>query len=160
MSEITKPLAEWDRSDIARIAGRVLEIPKEIKTLERQIRGIKSSKRGDKETLDRMKNEIISNMRADPDHEYRRASSAKEKEMIAKAELEIDQRFIALEDQINSRQAKVDQLDGELSVLEHERKSLCAVLEAYHADVILQTAREKLLAEVALKVPANVRPHA
>lgn len=157
--QITKPLAEWDRTDIARIAGRVLVIPREIKTLERQTGGIRAAKRGDKEQLDRMKNEIQQNMRSDPDHAYHRAN-AKEKEAIAKAELDSDQEYIALENQLNSRQAKLDQLNGELSVLEHERKSLCAVLEAYHADVILQTAREKLLAEVALAVPPNVRARA
>lgn len=156
---ISKPLAEWDRSEIGRIAGRLLGIPKEIKGLERQIGGIRAAKRGDKEQLDRMKNEIQQNMRADPDHAYHRASS-KEKEAIAKAELDSDQQYIALEDQLNSRQAKLDQLSGELSVLEHERKALTGVLEAYHADVILQTAREKLLAEVALKVPPSVRARA
>jgi chromosome segregation ATPase len=160
METPSKPMAEWDRSEIGRIAGRLLGIPKEIKGLERQIGGIRAAKRGDKEQLDRMKNEIISNMRADPDHEYRHASNAKEREMIAKNELEIDQRYIGLEDQLNSRQAKLDQLSGELSCLEHERKALTGVLEAYHADVILQTAREKLLAEVALKVPPNVRARA
>lgn len=132
-----------DQQTRARIA-RLLEIPEQIEAVRRQLIAQRAELRTAKRRVEKLTAQVRLNLPADIKNEKQRDAW-----VIVQCEQTPD--WVKVKDREEQLQVAIDKLVAQHDVLDHERKSLKAVLEREYAEIIETALNDRALAEVIAK---------
>ncbi|GEM48804.1 hypothetical protein [Deinococcus cellulosilyticus] len=120
---------------------RLLEIPEQIEAVRRLLTAQRAELRKVRRKLDHLEAQIRLQVPADLKNE-------KQRDAWVLVACEADQDWSKAKDREESLQTAIDKYLAEHDVLDHERKSLRAVLEREYADIIETALNDRALVEV------------
>lgn len=127
---------------------RILALPDEIRSLERQRVALRAERRGVEGRLARQA-ALVQRETIQLDAEYAAASNQRERDVLLLAALHNDDAWSELSERVAQLTTTVERVEADLSGLDHERKALKAALEREYAAVIEQLHSDRVLADVA-----------
>jgi chromosome segregation ATPase len=142
---ITKPLAEWDRLEVAKMAGLAQDLPKDIRRLRGMYGGVKRDIEKEEAELKKLKGEITQTIFLNDAHPYHKAKNQKEKESMLESAFAANEQLQRLEKTLEQRYNQKGKVWSDLEEIENEMKVAVAVLQAYAADVFRETDMRRML---------------
>lgn len=127
---------------------RLLELPGLIEPLLRQRTALRAERRSTEAKLKRRVAEVKCLVLEDD--AYRAAANQTERDILLEAAVVEDDDCARLAARLDQLTTSIEKVQGELELLDHERKALKAALEREYAAVIERAVADRVLADVAL----------
>jgi len=133
---------------VTRRVQRLLELPGLMEPLVKQRTALRAERRSTEAKLKRRVAEVRRLVLEDD--AYRAAANQTERDIILEAAVVEDDDCARLAARLDQLTTSIEKVQGELELLDHERKALKAALEREYAAVIERAVADRVLADVAL----------
>jgi len=132
---------------VTRRVQRLLELPGLMEPLVKQRTALRAERRSTEAKLKRRVAEVRRLVLEDD--AYRAAANQTERDIILEAAVVEDDDCARLAARLDQLTTSIEKVQGELELLDHERKALKAALEREFAAVIEKALTDRVLADVA-----------
>jgi len=143
-----KPLSSFDRTELSRIAARLLDIPAELGKARGRLTAVRAERRNVERDI--KKRQTLIKRELAEDDEYKALPNATERGAFYDETCQIDPNLESLTDRLLQLQAAIDVAQANVATLEDERKACYGVLAGYHAAVIHEKHLDEAFANAQL----------